>query len=47
MYNTEELGNFSNSETRLKQLILKLKEQEESNAKLKSAVQVTKQEMNF
>jgi len=31
MYNADELSTFANSETRLKQLFLKLKDQEQHN----------------
>lgn len=47
MYKVDDFNKFVNPETRLKQLLLKLKEQEESNAKLKSAVKASRQEMTI
>jgi len=38
MYNFEDLGTFASPETRLKQLMLKLREQEKANMELKSQV---------
>ena len=35
MYNQEEIGNFSSSDTRLKQLSMKVKDQEKINSDLK------------
>jgi len=45
MYNYDDLGAFASPETRLKQLLLKLKEQEKANSELKSQVQSVRTEM--
>ena len=42
MYNQEEIGNFSSSDTRLKQLIMKVKDQEKINSDLKIQVKQAK-----
>jgi hypothetical protein len=42
MYNYDELANFASTETRLKQLILRMKDQEKSNQDLKNQVQKAK-----
>lgn len=47
MYNYDELLTFASTETRLKQLILRLKDQEKSNQELKNQVQKVKSDLNF
>lgn len=38
MYVSDDLNTFKNAETRLKQIMLKLKEQEQANKELKSQI---------
>jgi YesN/AraC family two-component response regulator len=45
MYDESSLGGFSNSETRLKQLMLRLKEQEQANQLLKTQVRTAKSDI--
>jgi hypothetical protein len=47
MYNFDDLGNFASPETRLKQLMLKLREQEKANMELKSHMQSVRTEMTI
>ena len=47
MYLGDQFASLGSSETRLKQFILKLKEQEKSNQELKNQVRLIKQEMEI
>lgn len=47
MYNQDELGQFKSAEVRLKQVMLKLNDQEDANKRLKNEMMTTKKQMNF
>jgi len=44
MYNQDDLGSFKSAETRLKQIMLKLQEQEKHNHELKNQISQQKQQ---